>query len=544
MPIVNGVLTWVPENCSPGAPDVDSAEAFDLGDSHYYTKLLPNVIAGIVFGTLGVLGFVFFTAFTCVQSHAHRLRHAASPTAAPPYAVAPPPPTAQRGWRSRGRLLKATLLLFGLACCGICVWGAVLSYQDTDSIVSDFWSVVGSIEDTLIRRAKSDVEKFDAAVANVTSGLQVWANQTNLVTELLASQGYNSTALAKLGDVVKEMPSRLQSFADELVLALQTTYHIATNARTQIGTTLYKGVQDMISSFEPPSMAFEERWRFIPILGLFIIGAVVSLAVPAVAWTMHLAKTASLLAALLWLNTALLMLLGAGLLNGVYTVSGDACFYAETYALKLAGHKISDSRKRAVVTNALLYYFGGTNYSDTEVVQGITGLDVPGVLRVLDQIPLSNISTALMTAIRENERAVALLPPQNVASLEGMGAGLENAVDAGEGSRPCSEGRRRGHRIMFRCMPQDLWIAWTVAGCFLFVLSLLLTVRVVSHTFSIRKRERKHIAAPADSVAVAGPAARSTSAAVDLELAKQPPSGYPSATEEAKDGAPVAAAMA
>lgn len=146
----------------------------------------------------------------------------------------------------------------------------------------------------------------------------------------------------------------------------------------------------------PAAMPSSSLRRFVPIIVLFITGAVLSLVLTPICWYMRFAKVAAFLVGVLWLNNALLMLLGAGeslgadpevgllrmptasssgpscscmhgglcsthsrlakssrclrctrwvfpagLLNGVYVVSGDACLYAETFVMNFALRRVT-----------------------------------------------------------------------------------------------------------------------------------------------------------------------------------------------------------
>jgi hypothetical protein len=99
----------------------------------------------------------------------------------------------------------------------------------------------------------------------------------------------------------------------------------------------------------------------------------VSLLCAAAFWRLRWYRTATAALWLLWLTIALLMLLGVGLLKGLYVVSSDSCKYVEFLSYKLAGRKISGDQREQVLT-ALGYYFGVVGIEDRYVVSNITGV--------------------------------------------------------------------------------------------------------------------------------------------------------------------------
>ena len=76
-----------------------------------------------------------------------------------------------------------------------------------------------------------------------------------------------------------------------------------------------QAISSFRANFEPPTLAIQDKWRFVPlavVFGLAILAAaLVALLVP----RMRFRKSAALSVALLWLVVTLLMLLGVGALG-------------------------------------------------------------------------------------------------------------------------------------------------------------------------------------------------------------------------------------
>lgn len=158
-------------------------------------------------------------------------------------------------------------------------------------------------------------------------------------------------------------------------------------------------LQDVSDSYEEPTLAIQEQWRFIPIAVLFGTTALLAALAAPLFWRLRWYRCATLLSVVLWLDVALLMFLGvgeprfipmqsrllgccacgmhglsprlpahdpppprapprprlaslpplsAGLLNGVYVVSTDTCLYAEFLAISLALREVPEAQRQYV----------------------------------------------------------------------------------------------------------------------------------------------------------------------------------------------------
>lgn len=497
------VVTWIPDVCPGGSSpsvsydSVNAADArdFDLTSSDYYQKLMPNVIAGIVFGVLGVLGTLFFLVFICAQCcHARRKKRQKEADAVMAQqfitaqagfsAEAVPPAPRFRPKRANCEFwTKWFMALVGLAACGICIWGLVSSIEQTDSVISDFWDIVNNVDKNYVQRAANDVQRMDTSLANTVDGLEVVINQHSVLTTILTAAGVidptTADALASAAQGVAPILRNLQQNVNESV--------------STISTTLLGGIEDMIRDYYPPSMAFQNKWRFIPIIVLFAVAVLLCLVMIPLVWRMTWYKTTCGLMALLWLDVTLLMLLGVGLLNGLYVVSNDSCLYAENFAITFAERKVSDARQRELIVNGLNYYFGATNASDTDAIRLVTGIDVPTLLTQLEQIkaPLAALSTTVTASnLAASERGTIA-----VDAVANLSANYNETISAAMDLvnitfRSTVEPVYHQAKEFICCSigknSHDLWISWTVAGCLTFVFACLCSGLIVSHTFSAR----------------------------------------------------------
>lgn len=112
-----------------------------------------------------------------------------------------------------------------------------------------------------------------------------------------------------------------------------------------------QGIHDMKGSYEQPSLTFEDTGRFVAIAVVFGLTILASLLAGGLSLRVRHPIWASVWVAILWLFVAILMLLGVGLLKGVYVVGKDTCLYAETFVTRYANTKVTDPTKKAFVSD-------------------------------------------------------------------------------------------------------------------------------------------------------------------------------------------------
>ena len=125
------------------------------------------------------------------------------------------------------------------------------------------------------------------------------------------------------------------------------------DAVSEVDSNLVNTISTMQEDFRRPSLDFENKWRFVVIAILFGFMIIIALATGLFGARMtHIGWTAFFVA-LLWFIVMLLMLLGAGLLQGVYVVSTDTCLYAESFVLRYAMEKVDDPQRQEFVSTTM-----------------------------------------------------------------------------------------------------------------------------------------------------------------------------------------------
>lgn len=136
------------------------------------------------------------------------------------------------------------------------------------------------------------------------------------------------------------------------------------------------------ADYESVTMQVQDTWRYVAIAVFFGVLIILCLAAAWAVGTGNAPRFGYACTLLLWLQTAVLMLAGAGmmmvvehcrlsqvspgLLAGTYSVSGDACLYSETYLLRqLQNIGNATVRERAVL--GLQYYTAVVNLTDVQV---------------------------------------------------------------------------------------------------------------------------------------------------------------------------------
>lgn len=146
--------------------------------------------------------------------------------------------------------------------------------------------------------------------AGLDECLLVFAEQAASLTNLLQQYGIPlDDGAAGIGVVTNVIGAGAE--AAESITATVT----AKAAKLQekiLKDLVLKKINDFNAKFRPPSMSVEDKWRFV-FIGVFFGITILLAAVLAIAiWRMRFPKATSFIVVLLWLDVAVLMLLGAG----------------------------------------------------------------------------------------------------------------------------------------------------------------------------------------------------------------------------------------
>lgn len=514
----NGVVVYVP-GCaavSASSANVEDADSWDPTTWDYYKKLAPSVIPGIVFGALALIGFFCLLAWIVVQlvrlrrykkavqagfaTQAEPLRgDDALAAGAMDYAspgdgevkVATVPTSLTNShrrffrWNSTPRHAKVFLVFFfalSLATLGTCGWGLAESIKSTGSQIRTFWDIVDDVQGR-IELVVGDLRNVEEAIGESAPGIQVitsLSGQTILGLSAAAGEPLSDEAV----DTVQKVLSRVSTAAPRAVAQVDT-----------VANMLQEDVLDTITDIEkdarPITMHVQHTYRYIVFAVIFGISIVAVMLLMVLLPTMRYYKTAAFVVAVSWVFAALLMFFGASLLHGTYEFSNDACLYAETYVYKRGVDGIQDANERATFRRAFWYYTGTVDYPDDTFFDNITDstIGLQQIISTLHQEPftslleiLASVPTSTVATIVGSDEAAALaaVPPAVIALLGNATEAL--ATMKSSNITPllheakvliCCDVSNSVHRA---------WIAWTVSACLLFVVCIMGTARVISHT--------------------------------------------------------------
>lgn len=492
---------------------------FNLTDAgtYVYDKVVPSLIPGIVLGCLALLGFFIFLVWMFIgccrcllcckcfrpdpkDDAGARDQFIAGGRSGPAAQYGPTDPL--KGGRKGGRLTWGTAFwaLFvgiALAVVGVSAWGMASSITLTDTTVSDFWDLVDSaqsrVEDTI-----SALTVLQQKSQNLTAASEVLSsNQPAVEAALQQVPGVSAEQAADLATQLATVPSALSKAPEGLQSAVDF-----------LTTSINATITDIENDFKPPTMALQEKWRFIPIAVVFGVVILVVLLTLVAIWFMTWPKSTSFLTALLWFMVALLMLLGVGLLRGVYVVSDDACLYAESYVVAYARRKAGDSQWGQLVVFLVQYYIG-----EVDGVNATTplapGLDYAQALPPDAQQPLASIDSLVqqigtgadnLARIASNpalQLALSARAPELAGAMQQAGdavADLSYAVGnlTVIANRNNTDKLYHGVKEYICCdlanTAFDMWVAWTVVGTLGFVLAVMASGRIIAWAVGLRKR--------------------------------------------------------
>ncbi|KDD72551.1 hypothetical protein H632_c3199p0 [Helicosporidium sp. ATCC 50920] len=363
------------------------------------------------------------------------------------------------------------------------------SIRSTDTQIPEFWDIVDEVQGV--------VQGINGSLAGITSS----ANQLEPILD--STQGAIVPLLQGLADdpaLQAQFPqfaplANAQSIATIRQALSGASAHLQSvvaglnSAENLVQNKILPTLQSAVDEVEPPTMAFQNRWRYIPIAVLFgvliVLAALLALTLPRMRWY----KTASALTAVAWLDIALVMLLGVGILRGIYEVSGDVCLYGETYVYDRTSAAL-DGDAQGVFQRAWWYYTGNGTLPEATYFDVITGTPVSQVLDTIEQPEVVELLLAISNITSAQLQAAGVQGPlaQDILQLPGLITPL--AGDIADVLRYASLDTIQPIYVRVKGLlccelgsrSYDVWVAWTAAGCVAFVFALLASARVVSHT--------------------------------------------------------------
>ncbi|GAB4813406.1 hypothetical protein N2152v2_000452 [Parachlorella kessleri] len=373
------------------------------------------MIPGLVLGGICLIGFLLMLLWMCVRwrrqqrlsSRGKQQRGGeggtqdvptagGSMTGGPPTLYQPPAGRRHRRWAN---LLAALLLLLALATVGTGAWAMGESIVQTNDVVSNFWDLVAQVEAKVVT-AQQDLATLSHSLELLQPAVARLRNRTpELITATSKGLGIPLTdtrqGLYLLAGMPQDSMEGTSSTINSTVLPL---------LRDQILEVVHD-VQDYQSS----TQSLQDTWRFVLLCVLFGLLILSVVATTVLCLWKRFGRWASLLVALTWLLTALVMLGGVGLMNGVVVVSGEGCLYLESYIYDVAQTKLSDPA-RTLVLSGMDYYFGVRNLTGTAndvPTAHVDGYDPELAEAILNQLTGADITDVLLRAQEVQEAAVA-----------------------------------------------------------------------------------------------------------------------------------------
>lgn len=486
----------------------EDAAKFDPTSWDYYKDaVLPSTVPGLVLGCIALVCFIFFIIWIFVQfchcmccRKRNKAAAAAEADAASQFIKEEGSYGAaafgldQTASASAGRrctaekIMQALIIAFTLATIGVSAWGIAASIDYTNEQIPNFWTTVRLVDEK-VNSTVSELKTLDTQLETLEVSTATLGNSAPQVAAALTAAGVTDPstgkAIAKLTDasaVVGDVRSKLG------------------DAISTVESYMGDAIKDIQTDIKPASENFQDNGRYIAIaimFGLTILAALLaglfSLRVGHPVW-------ASVFVALLWLCVCLLMLLGVGLLKGLWTVSEDACLYIESYAMRYAQTEVEDPQKREWITNAMTYYFQPTAPVGVEptgsALKAITGVDIEPLYNVIMSPEVTSFTQAVAGANTSALTTVGLsgniaTAAQNLTTLVQPLTTTLTDLES-EASRTEVFPIYQAGKSLICCdaasASNDLFIAWTVVGCLGLVLAALCSWRVITHTFKKKKK--------------------------------------------------------
>ena len=415
------------------------------------------------------------------------------------------------------RIMQILIILFMLATIGVSGWGIYASLKSTDSQISNFWTFVDTIEQKAANTT-GRLQELDSRLGTLqTSTAAIAQDSAEIGAALAAMTGGDAKAITA---ALNALSGASSDIADTRASIQEGVNTVNDNIESTI-----EGIKD---DYKGPSTVFQNKGRLITIAVLFGLTILAALGAALLALRVKHPVWASAFVAVLWFCTALLMLLGVGLLSGLVIVSKDACLYLENYAVDYAATKVVDSQQREWTLNALGYYFNQTEVGQEApgaALKAVTGVDIAPITAVIQSDEVTQL-TSLLGGLTPDQLQSSGISPTAVAAMQNVSGTIQ----------PLTQTRKCFNQSIFNVFlpmkqlllssifhyyfcavtdldlltsrasvlplytqgkhliccdvaaaSNDLFLAWTIVGCLGFVLAALCSWRIVRHTFNRNK---------------------------------------------------------
>lgn len=476
------------------------AGSFEPISWSYYKDVIPTCIPGLVLGALALIGFFFFIIWILVQyctCNCCSGRGSKKGAAKDQQFVKEEGTYGSKkfGMDKKSRadhkpsytwLVQTIIVAMTLATVGVSGWGIAASLESTDHQITNFWALV---------------DQVDKKVANTTQNLNTLDQQLGTLQASTGQLAANAQAIANAIPALGLSNTGISTALTSLAGAGPAIESVRQGIQTGINTVeQYMGstIASMENSFQDPTLFFEDKGRYIAIIVMFSLTIVASLGAGFLSLRVGHPIWASVFVALLWLCVGLLMIMGVAFLQGLSTVSKDACLYIENFSVNYVQSNVADGQKKQWILNAMTYYF-----NQAEVVEeapgaalaAVTGVDVTPVYNIVMGPEVSQLTRAV-SAADPNMLASAGVPTASIQAVQNIAALLQPVTTTltkldYEASRAGVAPLYRSVKSLICCdvasASNDLFTAWTVVGSLGLVLSVLCSIRIVRHTFKEKK---------------------------------------------------------
>lgn len=346
--------------------------------------------------------------------------------------------------------------------------------------------------DSRVRNTTGGLATLEQQLATLQYSADTISTSSDQLVQALAAAGVNDPAVPAALNALGKASVTINSTRESINKGIDTVEQ-------------YMGdiIHTMQTDYQPPTETFQDTGRYIAIAVMFALTIIAALGAGFLSLKVNHPIWASSFVALLWLCVCLLMLLGVGLLEGVKSVSGDACLYAETYAVQYAETKVGDPQKKQWILNALGYYFNTSAIvpeSPGSALNAVTGVDIGPVYRVMNSTEVTQLTT-LVASLNTSQLTLLGLPGTTAAAVQNISTTLQPlsntlaALDA-QASRANVQPVYYDMKSLVCCdvsgASNDLWISWTVVGCVGLVLGVLTSFRIVRNTFKRKKAATRY----------------------------------------------------
>lgn len=277
-----------------------------------------------------------------------------------------------------------------LATIGVSGWGIAASLESTDHQITNFWALVDQV-DQKVANTTANLNTLDQQLATLQASTGTLSANAQAISNAIPALGLSNTGISAALTSLAGAGPAIDSVRQGIQSGINTV-------EQYMGST----IASMENNFQDPTLGFEDKGRYIAIVVMFSLTIVASIGAGFLSIRVGHPVWASVFVALLWLCVALLMLLGVAFLQGLSTVSKDACLYIENFSVNYVQANVADGQKKQWILNAMTYYFNqGAVVTEAPgaALAAVTGVDVTPVYDIVMVKSITNLFTCLSSPL-------------------------------------------------------------------------------------------------------------------------------------------------